>query len=134
MQFLENVQRLKNYRARVVLLPKAGANKRKVRKNPKIKVRPVKSVASAEEQKNAVQLVGAVAPGPRDPRAAVAQQSRVIKPDERLAKNSAYLRLRRARADARLAGERKRRVEIRAKKAEALAATGGGKGTVVETE
>jgi hypothetical protein len=47
---------------------------------------------------------------------AAAPEKRVIKPEERLAKNSAYLRARRARADERLLGERKRRAEVRAKK------------------
>lgn len=57
----------------------------------------------------------------------------VLQPEERLAKNSAYLRLRRARADARLVGERKRRADIRAKKAE-TAAAGGGKKQIIEQD
>lgn len=132
--FVDNVQRLKQYRARVVLFPKANAKTKRVEKNKKIKHRASKSVSSAEERKNATQLATPLFPVKAAKKAgSAAQGKRVIKPEERLAKNSAYLRARRARADARLVGERKRRAELRAKKAEAAAA-GGGKGKKIEVD
>ncbi len=121
-----NVQRLKTYRAKLVLFPKAASKQKKIGK-----ARKAEPVATAEERKNATQHRGALFPVPfKQP---VVQQARPIRPEELLPKNSQYLRARRARADARLVGERVRRADIRAKKAE-LAAAGGGKKQVQDVE
>merc|ERR1712159_570624 len=84
-----NVQRLKEYKAKLVLFPKKSSKSKKIGK-----ARKPEQVASAEERKNATQLKGPLFPIKAfEP---VVQKSRVIKPEERLAKNSQYLRARRA--------------------------------------
>lgn len=111
-----------------LIFPQSASGKAAVERR---KARKAEPVASVEERKNAVQLQGPLFPVPfKQP---VSNSSRAIRPEELLAKNSQYLRARRARADARLLGERVRRQEIRAKKAE-IAAAGGGKKTLQEVE
>merc|ERR1711916_281151 len=108
-----NVERLKAYQAKLVLFPKASSKQKKIGKARK----PERSVSSAEERQNASQVnVSKVFPiVAKEP---VVQASKAIKPEQLLAKNSQYLRARRARADARLVGVRVRREEIKQKKAE----------------
>merc|ERR1711991_488024 len=114
------------YRAKMILFPKDSAKKKAYvsKSNPDKKRRP-EPVATEEERKTATQRAGDLFPIQR--KQPVSQQKRSIKPEELLAKNSQYLRARRARADAKLVGERVRRAEIRAKKAEESAAGGGKK-------
>lgn len=145
----ENVQRLKNYRAKLLLFPKKKSGKvhvakvkegakPKLRKNGKPRVvkerKPERGTASKEERIAAKQFKGALFPV-RVPEAQknVVVGKRAIKPEELLPKNSKYLRLRRARASARLVGRRERVKEIRAKKAEE-AAKGAGKKQIMDEE
>ena len=115
-----NVERLKAYRAKLVLFPtRPQAPKlpegRVARKRP--------AAATADELKNVTQHKGVLFP--IKTKESVVQQARAIKPEELLLKNSAYLKARRARVDARLIGKRQKRKESKvAKRAEAAA---GGK-------
>jgi len=101
-----NVQRLKEYKSKLVLFP---------RKDPK---KPKKGEASIEEQQKAAQQ-GTVLP--------IRQRQaklQVLKLSEVDTKQSAYATLRKARSDARLVGIRKKRAETKANEAVALAAKG----------
>ncbi|XP_015586241.1 60S ribosomal protein L13 [Cephus cinctus] len=89
-----NAQRLKEYRAKLILFP---INEKK----------PKKGEASEEERKLATQVKGQVMPVRRQPPAR--SKARVITEDEK--KFSAYVTLRKARADARLVGIRAKRVK-----------------------
>ena len=102
--FQENVQRLKEYQAKLVLFPRRTASK----KSKHI------GVAPAEELEKATQLKGVILP----------LQKAVAEPQwgtitEEARKKSAYTTLRHGRADARLVGKRQVRMK---KKAEAKAA------------
>lgn len=89
----QNVQRLKEYRAKLILFP---LNKKKIRKGE----------ATEEETKLATQLKTKVMPI-RQPK--VHLKARVITEEER--KFSAYAALRKARADQRLVGIRAKRLK-----------------------
>ena len=94
-----NVQRLKTYKARLVVFPRKT-------KKPKATDTPL------EEAKKVPQLKGTVVPIQK---VALKSQHRAITAAER--KASAYITLRKARADARYDGIRKKRAEIKSKDA-----------------
>nr|XP_050851514.1 60S ribosomal protein L13-like [Vespula vulgaris]XP_050851608.1 60S ribosomal protein L13-like [Vespula vulgaris] len=89
-----NAQRLKEYKANLILFP---INEKK----------PKKGEASEEEMKVAMQVKGEVMPIRRQP--AIKGKKHAITDDEK--KFSAYITLRKARADARLVGIRAKRVK-----------------------
>eukprot|EP01099_Mayorella_cantabrigiensis_P001303 TRINITY_DN1565_c0_g3_i3.p1 TRINITY_DN1565_c0_g3~~TRINITY_DN1565_c0_g3_i3.p1 ORF type:complete len:203 (-),score=54.00 TRINITY_DN1565_c0_g3_i3:160-768(-) len=94
-QFRANVQRLKTYKAKLVVFPR--------------KTKKVKTGDTAVDQASKVaQLKGTVVPIKR---VSVKSQARAITVAER--KVSAYATLRKARSDARLVGIRKKRAEIK---------------------
>eukprot|EP00741_Cyanophora_paradoxa_P012794 tig00020629_g12358.t1 len=96
-----NVQRLKEYKAKLVLIPR----------NTK---KPKKGDASADEVSKASQLKAAtIMPIVRK---SVKAETRKIKAEEKAVK--VYEKLRRARSDARLVGIRKKRAEAKAKEEE----------------
>nr|CCA14227.1 60S ribosomal protein L13 putative [Albugo laibachii Nc14] len=92
-----NVNRLKTFKAKLIIFPRKGLNK------------PKQGDSSAEETKKAVQHVGAILPITR---AAPKSESAVI--TEEMRSTSAYSTLRVARADARMAGRLKKRLEDKA--------------------
>jgi len=100
----DNVQRLKQYKSKLVVFPRRKVSKRHPAK---------KTDASAEEQSKVTQLGGRVVLPVA--RAAVKTRHRVITDEEKKSKVSMYAWLRRARADARLVGIRKKRAEDKAK-------------------
>ncbi|XP_011875185.1 PREDICTED: 60S ribosomal protein L13 [Vollenhovia emeryi] len=89
-----NAQRLKEYKAKLILFP---VNEKKLKKGD----------ATEEERKLAVQIKGD--PMPIRHQALAKAKARRIAPDE--TKLSAYVTLRKARADARLVGIRAKRVK-----------------------
>ncbi|XP_003694362.1 60S ribosomal protein L13 [Apis florea] len=89
-----NAQRLKEYKSKLILFP---LNEKK----------PKKGDASEEEMKLATQVKGEIMPVRHQPPAKA--KARVISEEER--KFSAYVTLRKARADARLVGIRAKRVK-----------------------
>ena len=96
-QFRANVQRLKTYKAKLVVFPR--------------KTKKTKAGDTAVDQASKVaQLKGTVVPIRR---VSVKSQARAITDQER--KVSAYATLRKARSDARLVGIRKKRAEIKKK-------------------
>lgn len=89
-----NAQRLKEYKNKLILFP---INEKK----------PKKGDATEEEMKTAKQMKGEIIPIQRQP--AMKVKKHVISEDEK--KFSAYITLRKARADARLVGIRAKRVK-----------------------
>jgi large subunit ribosomal protein L13e len=89
----QNVQRLKEYRAKLILFPKKAS-------------KPRKEDSTAEELKLATQLTGPLMPIVAVPRK---EKARVITDDER--KYSAFVALRQARAHKRLAGRRAKKAK-----------------------
>ncbi|XP_034946295.1 60S ribosomal protein L13 [Chelonus insularis] len=89
-----NAQRLKEYRAKLILFP---INEKKLRKGD----------ATEEERKVATQFKGDIMPIRQ--KASLKSKARVITEEEK--KFSAYITLRKARADARLVGIRAKRVK-----------------------
>jgi len=98
--FRANVQRLKTYKAKLVVFPRKT-------KKPKTGDTPV------DQATKVAQLKGTVVPIRR---VAVKSQHRAITDQEK--KVSAYVTLRKARSDARLVGIRKKRAEIKKKEAQ----------------
>ena len=96
-QFRANVQRLKTYKAKLVVFPRKT-------KKPKSGDTPV------DQATKVAQLKGTVVPIKR---VSVKSQARAITAAEK--KVSAYATLRKARSDARLVGIRKKRAEIKKK-------------------
>ena len=97
--FRTNVQRLKTYKARLVVFPRKT-------KKPKTGETPI------EEATKVPQLKGTIVPIQR---VALKAQHRAITAEER--KASAYLTLRKARSDARYDGIRKKRADLKSKDA-----------------
>ena len=97
--FRLNVQRLKTYKAKLVVFP---------RKTKKVKA----GETTVEEASKVPQHKGTVVPLQT---VAVKSQSRAITDEER--KSSAYVTLRKARADARYVGIRQKRAEVKKKNA-----------------
>jgi len=93
-----NVQRLKAYKSKLVLFPRKRASKAK------------NGDASPEEVKNAIQHKGALFPITRN-----SVKSSTAKITEAMKNDSAYKTLRVARADARIAGQLKKRAAEKAK-------------------
>ncbi|TMW68432.1 hypothetical protein Poli38472_005900 [Pythium oligandrum] len=91
-----NVQRLKAYKAKLVVFPRKSLNK------------PKNGDSAPEETKNAVQATGALFPI----RSVVKSESAVI--TEELKNESVFAKLRVARADARIAGKQKKRLADKA--------------------
>eukprot|EP01097_Dermamoeba_algensis_P005496 TRINITY_DN34_c0_g1_i2.p1 TRINITY_DN34_c0_g1~~TRINITY_DN34_c0_g1_i2.p1 ORF type:complete len:217 (-),score=63.65 TRINITY_DN34_c0_g1_i2:187-837(-) len=103
----ENVQRLKNYKSRLVVFP------RKSRKSTK---KGEKKAAPAVDVSQATQLKGEILPlNKPSPKVVRANVSEILGKS----KQTVYQQLRHARADARLIGVRKKRTEEKAAKAEA---------------
>jgi large subunit ribosomal protein L13e len=97
----ENIARLKQYKAQLVLWPK-----RKESKN-----HPRKAIEAApEDREKATQLAGALLPIQQK---VVRVKAQVVEP---MGKGSAFVTLRRARADEKYAGARKKRAAIREEK------------------
>merc|ERR1712168_1655088 len=98
----QNVQRLKEYKSKLILFPKKSS-------------KPKKGDASAEEIKMATQLSGPVMPFP----SAVhkSEKARAVGADEQ--KYSAFIALRQARAKARLFGKREKKAREAAEEAAA---------------
>jgi len=92
-----NVQRLKAYKAKLVVFPRKSLNKPKAGDSP------------AEETKNAVQVTGALFPITRT---VLKSETGVI--TEELKEASVFAKLRVARADARIAGKQKKRLADKA--------------------
>jgi len=101
----ENVQRLKVYKSKLVLFPR----KKKLQKGKK----PNKDNASAADVAKATQNTSRVLLPVRH--ASVKTRTRKITDEEKNTKTTAYAWLRKARADARLVGIRKKRAEDKAK-------------------
>lgn len=92
-----NVQRLKAYKAKLVVFPRKSLNK------------PKAGDAAPEETKNAVQVAGALFPITRT---VLKSESAVI--TEEMKEESVFAKLRVARADARIAGKQKKRLADKA--------------------
>lgn len=100
--FKTNVQRLKLYKSKLVIFPKKKGGK---------KAQPKKLDTPAAQRGNVTQVKGAPLPLTRAP---LKTRHRAITADEKLANRSVYAALRRARADARLVGLRKKRAAEKA--------------------
>ncbi|DAZ93556.1 TPA: hypothetical protein N0F65_006544 [Lagenidium giganteum] len=92
-----NVQRLKAYKAKLVVFPRKNINK------------PKAGDSAPEETKNAVQHKGALFPITR-----TVVKSQTAEITEEMKENSVYKTLRVARADARIAGKQKKRAADKA--------------------
>eukprot|EP01097_Dermamoeba_algensis_P005495 TRINITY_DN34_c0_g1_i1.p1 TRINITY_DN34_c0_g1~~TRINITY_DN34_c0_g1_i1.p1 ORF type:complete len:221 (-),score=75.55 TRINITY_DN34_c0_g1_i1:68-730(-) len=107
----ENVQRLKNYKSRLVVFPRRS---RKATKKGGDKAKTAPAVAA--EVSKATQLTGEILPITKPTRKVVRANVAEILGKS---KQTVYQQLRHARADARLIGIRKKRTEEKAAKAEA---------------
>ena len=98
----DNINRLKQYKAQLVLWPKRKESKKHPRKADE---------AAPEDREKATQLTGAVLPVKQKE---VRVKAQVVEP---MGKGSAFVTLRRARADAKYIGIRKKKALAREEKA-----------------